>query len=159
MPKSKRKKVFTKAQARAQREKMIRRNETSEKREKRLALKRENARRWREIQNETQPENYKENERRRKRIRELKNEQKKRKMNILRRNRRDEMKMCLENEAFHYNSAKEYDKHPNIIIGKMDVTCIFCGAKKFKGETQSMCCKNGKIILPPLEKPPTELFT
>ena len=39
-------------------------------------------------------------------------------------------------------------------IGKMDVECPYCKALKFKNETPSMCCNNGKIQLQPFPKPP-----
>ena len=53
----------------------------------------------------------------------------------------------------------EYSKHPSVVIGKMDKICEFCGAKKFKGETLSMCCKGGKVKLSSLQVPPPELFS
>ena len=46
-------------------------------------------------------------------------------------------------------------------IGKMEITCPHCQAKKFKGETGSMCCGQGKVNLDPFPKPPAainELF-
>ena len=39
-------------------------------------------------------------------------------------------------------------------IGKMDVVCQFCHAKKFRKETGSTCCGQGKINLTPFPKPP-----
>ena len=51
----------------------------------------------------------------------------------------------LEREAFQYDSTKEYNQHENVVIGKMDSVCNFCGAKKFKNETPGMCCLNGKV--------------
>ena len=65
----------------------------------------------------------------------------------------------FENEAFRYDPTKEYSKHPSVVIGKMDKICEFCGAKKFKGETLSMCCKGGKVKLSSLQVPPPELFS
>ena len=42
-------------------------------------------------------------------------------------------------------------------IGKMDIVCQFCSALKFKKETGSTCCSNGKVYLDPLPKPPDEI--
>ena len=52
-----------------------------------------------------------------------------------------------------------YTKTSPAIDGKMDKICEFCGSKKFKGETLSMCCKGGKIKLSSLQVPPPELFS
>lgn len=40
-------------------------------------------------------------------------------------------------------------------IGKMDVTCGFCGAHRFEKEKLN-CCHNGKVMLPPLPDYPME---
>ena len=42
-------------------------------------------------------------------------------------------------------------------IGKMEVVCNFCGALKFKKETGSTCCSNGKVYLDPLPQPPEQI--
>ena len=42
-------------------------------------------------------------------------------------------------------------------IGKMDNVCQFCGALKFKKETGSTCCNNGKVSLDPLPRPPEQI--
>ena len=42
-------------------------------------------------------------------------------------------------------------------IGKMDIVCQFCGALKFKKETGSTCCSNGKVHLDPLPQPPEQI--
>ena len=42
-------------------------------------------------------------------------------------------------------------------IGKMEHPCPDCGAIKFKKETSSNCCQNGKVILPALPDPPETL--
>ena len=42
-------------------------------------------------------------------------------------------------------------------IGKMEIICEYCGALKFKKETGSTCCGNGKVILHPFPQPPDEL--
>ena len=36
----------------------------------------------------------------------------------------------------------------------MDVICKFCGAKKWKNETASLCCNSGKVELTPYPSPP-----
>ena len=39
--------------------------------------------------------------------------------------------------------------------GKMgDVTCNLCGAKRWKAESPGLCCRSGRVVLPPLQKPP-----
>lgn len=160
---AKRKRIFTKYQSKAKRKKIARRNETEEEREIRLTLNREYSRRLREIQNESQRENFREEMRRKQHLkrkrekdeqRQMQNEQSRERMKTLRRNQR----IDLECEAFHYDPTIEYNKHPNIVIGKMDQTCRFCGAKKYKNETPSMCCKSGKVKLLSLQAPPHELF-
>ena len=42
-------------------------------------------------------------------------------------------------------------------IGKMDVVCLHCGALKFKKETATTCCNNGKVLPPRLPKPPDQI--
>ena len=58
-------------------------------------------------------------------------------MNSLLKNRRvvARRNCYLERAAFHYDTMKEYNQHPSIVIGKMDKTCGYCGVKQFKGET------------------------
>ncbi|XP_062817668.1 uncharacterized protein LOC134293583 [Anolis carolinensis] len=62
-------------------------------------------------------------------------------------------------EGFHYNPHKDYDQYPNVIIGQMNQICRYCHAKKFKMEPPGLCCKSGKVALPPLEQPPDELLS
>ena len=42
-------------------------------------------------------------------------------------------------------------------IGNMVVVCQYCGALKFKKETSSTCCGNGKVVLDPFPVPPAEI--
>ena len=42
-------------------------------------------------------------------------------------------------------------------IGKMDVACKSCGALKFRKETSTTCCNNGKVVLEFFPQPPEEL--
>ena len=42
-------------------------------------------------------------------------------------------------------------------IGEMDVDCQDCGAMKFRKETSSSCCCNGKVYLEPFPEPPQEI--
>lgn len=182
---AKRKRVFTRNLAKSKREKAARRRETEEKRMKRLALERKSLQHIIESQNETQREQFRAKARDRMRSnrnreteeqRRIRNDQSKEKMLTLRRNRRIQAQeqntssanvlhksrhenLNLDNEAFHYDRTKEYNKHPYVNIGKMDEICKFCHAKKFKHETPSLCCKSGKVKLPSLQKPPRELFT
>ena len=44
-------------------------------------------------------------------------------------------------------------------IGSMSVVCPECSAKKWKGETKSICCKDGKILLDKFPDPPPYLKT
>nr|XP_016854857.1 PREDICTED: uncharacterized protein LOC107983913 [Anolis carolinensis] len=62
-------------------------------------------------------------------------------------------------EGFHYDPHKDYDQYSNVIIGQMDQICSYCHAKKFKMEPPGLCCKSGKVALPPLQQPPDELLS
>ena len=42
-------------------------------------------------------------------------------------------------------------------IGQMEYTCHYCAAIKFKKETSSLCCMDGKVILEHFPEPPEEL--
>ena len=42
-------------------------------------------------------------------------------------------------------------------IGEMDVICQYCSAQKFKKETSSTCCGNGKVLLDSFPTPPPSL--
>ena len=44
-------------------------------------------------------------------------------------------------------------------IGNMNHECEHCGALKFKKETASVCCCNGKVVLEPFPLPPEEINT
>ena len=39
----------------------------------------------------------------------------------------------------------------------MDMVCEECGALKFKKETGTTCCNNGKVHLPAFAKPPDKI--
>ncbi|GBM11127.1 hypothetical protein AVEN_243003-1 [Araneus ventricosus] len=43
-------------------------------------------------------------------------------------------------EAFKYDPQYDYEVHPNVYIGKMDIVRVHCNAKKFKCESPGMCC-------------------
>lgn len=47
--------------------------------------------------------------------------------------------------AFSYSPQMVYSEHPSVCIGKMDVICEYCNARRFKGEPGGMCCSNGKV--------------
>ena len=56
--------------------------------------------------------------------------------------------------------AYEYDKESPLIhseIGKMDMCCPHCGAMKFRGETQRLCCGGGAISLQLFPRLPSDL--
>ena len=42
-------------------------------------------------------------------------------------------------------------------IGNMEIVCNYCGAFKFRKETGSTCCSNGKVYLDPLPQPPDQI--
>ena len=42
-------------------------------------------------------------------------------------------------------------------IGQMNIVCQYCNALKFKRETASTCCNNGKVILEKLPQPPEQI--
>lgn len=63
----------------------------------------------------------------------------------------------LNMEAFSYKTDYDYSKHKNVQIGKMNIICAFCKAKKFINESIGICCLNGKIKLPYLPVPPKPL--
>ena len=46
---------------------------------------------------------------------------------------------------------------PEIEVGRMDNICCECGARKWKSETTTVCCNNGKIHLTPFPDPPNYL--
>lgn len=68
-------------------------------------------------------------------------------------------KTTLHKEAFNYDKNYNYKMHRDVDIGLMDIICEHCQAKKFKRETDGMCCSNGKFYLPPLIEPPEPLLT
>jgi hypothetical protein len=61
-------------------------------------------------------------------------------------------------EGFHYDPHKDYSQHASVTIGKMDMVCSYCQAKRFKSVSPGICCKNGKVKLCQLEPPPQELL-
>lgn len=62
-------------------------------------------------------------------------------------------------EAFNYNTIRNYQDHPKIVIGAMDKECGFCHAKKFDLEPPGMCCSGGKVKLHPINPPPEDLMS
>ena len=48
-------------------------------------------------------------------------------------------------------------KHTDDSIGDMSTVCQYCTAFKFKKETASTCCNNGKVILEKLPQPPEQI--
>lgn len=59
--------------------------------------------------------------------------------------------------AFRYDYTIQYDSHPKVNIGQMNVICAFCHAVKYKGEAPGLCCANGQVRLPLLDDPPQYL--
>ena len=60
-------------------------------------------------------------------------------------------------QALNYMPNVQYDKHKNIVIGKMEHTCSHCQASKWAGEAPGLCCSWGKVVLPLLAPPPEPL--
>ena len=57
--------------------------------------------------------------------------------------------------SYVVNDLKNTDDN----IGDMDIVCQYCSALKFKKETSSTCCGNGKVLLDPFPVPPPEINT
>ena len=47
--------------------------------------------------------------------------------------------------GFFYEHFLSYAGHPSVSLGRMNVTCQFCGAKKWLRERPGICCLSGKI--------------
>ena len=54
--------------------------------------------------------------------------------------------------SYVVNDLKNTDDN----IGDMDNVCQYCNALKFKKETTSTCCGNGKVLLDPFPVPPPD---
>ena len=81
-------------------------------------------------------------------------------MKILRKNRKTgvEKKEALLTDEIIDGSHQVPDLKDTVdTIGKMDSVCQFCGALKFKKETGSTCCNNGKVSLDSLPQPPEQI--
>ena len=67
-------------------------------------------------------------------------------------------------EAFHGKEIMEgnYEvqdlKDTNDRIGAMNIKCQYCKAYKFKKESPTTCCSNGKVILQSFPSPPDEIM-
>ena len=55
---------------------------------------------------------------------------------------------------YHVPELKDTDDD----IGPMTIVCPHCGALKFKGESPSSCCQNGKVLISPFPRPPDPLL-
>lgn len=64
----------------------------------------------------------------------------------------------LISEGFHYDPHKDYMQHDEVVIGRMELVCVHCHAKKFKSEPPGLCCSNGKVKLIQLVSPPEDLL-
>jgi hypothetical protein len=69
------------------------------------------------------------------------------------------MRSNLSQEAFNYDRTCDYESHQNVMIGKMDVVCSHCQAKKFRDESPGICCSNGTVKIPSLNPPPDPLLS
>ena len=63
----------------------------------------------------------------------------------------------LEDTAFQYNPANNYDNYLQLNVGRMDNVYSYRGALKWNGEAPGMCCSGGKVKLPALRPPPEPL--
>ena len=61
--------------------------------------------------------------------------------------------------AFNYQPHYEYSQDKAVDIGAMSEVCHKCRAKKWKEETDGLCCSNGKVLVPLLNEPPQPLGT
>ncbi|EYB87952.1 hypothetical protein Y032_0254g286 [Ancylostoma ceylanicum] len=114
--------------------------ESSEQREIRLAVTRSRNAELRAIETPQQLEFRRENDRRRHiQSRQLSN--------------RSDLRL----KAFNYDPHCDYRAHPRVSIGKMDVVCGYCHARRYRAEPPGMCCSNGKVRLPDLNQPPEPL--
>lgn len=59
--------------------------------------------------------------------------------------------------TFRYESTMGYSSHSSIVIGLMNISCVHCGALKFKHEPPGLCCASGKVMLFQLQPPPEYL--
>ncbi|GFY76873.1 helitron_like_N domain-containing protein [Trichonephila inaurata madagascariensis] len=64
-----------------------------------------------------------------------------------------------ENAAYSYNPSIDYKSDASCNLGSMSITCQFCSAMMFKGETPGLCCSGGKMHLCVLRDPPEPLHT
>ncbi|GFX61503.1 helitron_like_N domain-containing protein [Trichonephila clavipes] len=64
-----------------------------------------------------------------------------------------------ENAAYSYNPSIDYKSDASCTLGSMSITCQFCSATKFKGETPGLCCSGGKVHVSVLKDPPEPLYT
>ena len=81
-------------------------------------------------------------------------------MKVLRKKRQagvEKKEALMTHEIIHgYHHVPDL-KDTSDTIGMMDNLCQFCGALKFKKETGSTCCNNGKVSLDPLPQPPDQI--
>ncbi|XP_060868320.1 uncharacterized protein LOC132943370 isoform X2 [Metopolophium dirhodum] len=61
--------------------------------------------------------------------------------------------------AYLYQPKHPYYDDNDVCIGVMDVICQYCNAMKFKGESAGMCCSNGTVRIPNIDKPPEPMKT
>ncbi len=59
--------------------------------------------------------------------------------------------------ALRYNPEVTYNEDPVFNIAGLTVECKLCKVLKFPGETEGMCCSNGKVKLQPLPELPAVL--
>lgn len=65
----------------------------------------------------------------------------------------------IENSGFNYNPELNYETEKSVLLGPMANICKFCKAKKWKDEPPGICCNNGKVKLPHIEKYPEPLHS
>lgn len=65
----------------------------------------------------------------------------------------------LTKKGFSYDPNFNYQALPMIAIGQLDRVCQYCSARCFQGESDGLCCAQGKVRLTPIEQPPEPILT
>lgn len=56
--------------------------------------------------------------------------------------------------AFNYDPNIDYAQQNTVKVGQMSKICPKCFAKKWRDESNGMCCAGGKVVLPNIQEPP-----
>ena len=94
---------------------------------------------------------------------ETKKEENTKKKNFMAKKRNNEKTSLCVNEALNSHQILNGSyivpeiKDTNDKVGKMDTKCQYCQALKFKNESSTTCCSNGKVMLERFPKPPEKI--